>query len=57
MSPDVVLLDVRMPGIGGIETRRQLSSLVEPPAVNLHDWRSTEYAVKRFRSPGRPAIC
>jgi two-component system response regulator AlgR len=46
-SPDVVLLDVRMPGIGGIETARQLNSLVEPPAV-IFTTAYDEYAVNAF---------
>ena len=48
-SPDVVLLDVRMPGIGGIETARQLNSLVEPPAV-IFTTAYDEYAVKAFEA-------
>lgn len=46
-SPDIVLLDVRMPGIGGIEAARQLNSLVEPPAV-IFTTAYDEYAVKAF---------
>jgi len=48
-SPDVVLLDVRMPGIGGIETARQLNSLIEPPAV-IFTTAYDEYAVNAFEA-------
>ena len=31
LNPDIVLLDVRMPGIDGLEVARHLAALPEPP--------------------------
>jgi two-component system, LytTR family, response regulator AlgR len=47
LAPDVVLLDVRMPGMDGIEVARHLNTLAEPPAV-IFTTAFDEYAVNAF---------
>ena len=47
LVPDVVLLDVRMPGMDGIEVARHLNALAEPPAV-IFTTAFDEYAVNAF---------
>jgi len=49
LSPDVVLLDVRMPGMDGIEAARHLSTLEEPPAV-IFTTAYDQYAVNAFET-------
>jgi two-component system response regulator AlgR len=46
-APSVVLLDVRMPGMDGIETAHHLGSLSDPPAV-IFTTAYDEYAVRAF---------
>jgi two-component system, LytTR family, response regulator AlgR len=47
LAPDVVLLDVRMPGMDGIEAARHLSALEAPPAV-IFTTAYDEYAMNAF---------
>ena len=49
LEPDVVLLDVRMPGMDGIEAARHLSALDDPPAV-IFTTAYDEYAVEAFEA-------
>ncbi len=49
LAPDVVLLDVRMPGMDGIEVARHLNALTEPPAV-IFTTAFDEYAVNAFET-------
>lgn len=47
--PDMVLLDIRMPGMDGLEVARHLALLPDPPAVvftTAHD----EYAMRAFEA-------
>ena len=47
LQPDVVLLDIRMPGISGIETAHHINELDEAPAI-VFTTAYDEYAIEAF---------
>ncbi|MEJ2603871.1 MAG: LytTR family DNA-binding domain-containing protein [Gammaproteobacteria bacterium] len=49
IRPDVVLLDIRMPGMDGIETARHLADLATPPAI-IFTTAYDEYALQAFEA-------
>ncbi len=48
-QPDVLLLDVRMPGLSGIDVAQHLNALAEPPAV-IFTTAFDEYALDAFEA-------
>jgi len=46
-KPDVVLLDIRMPGMDGLETAHHLAALEQPPAV-IFTTAFDQYALQAF---------
>ena len=49
LAPDIVLLDIRMPGMEGIETARHLNAMESPPAV-VFATAYDEYAIDAFEA-------
>ena len=49
LSPDVVLLDIRMPGLSGIETAHHLNTFENPPAV-IFATAYDEHAIEAFEA-------
>jgi len=47
LQPDIVLLDIQMPGLDGLETARRLAELAQPPAI-IFVTAYGEYALDAF---------
>ncbi|HEX7031146.1 MAG TPA: response regulator, partial [Gammaproteobacteria bacterium] len=49
LNPDVVLLDIRMPGMDGLECARHLAGLATPPAV-IFTTAYDRFAIEAFEA-------
>ncbi len=49
LEPEIVLLDIRMPGMDGIEAGRHISALENPPAI-IFTTAYGEFALEAFKS-------
>jgi len=49
LQPDIILLDIRMPGMNGLETARHLDRLDNPPAV-IFTTAYDEFALQAFET-------
>jgi two-component system response regulator AlgR len=49
LQPDVILLDIRMPGLDGVETAHHLNAFESPPAV-VFTTAYDEYAIDAFEA-------
>lgn len=49
LAPDVILLDIRMPGMDGVETAHHLNAFENPPAV-VFTTAYNQYAIEAFEA-------
>lgn len=47
LNPDIVLLDIQMPGLNGLETARRMAEMEQPPAV-VFTTAYSDYALEAF---------
>lgn len=56
LNPALVVLDLCMPGINGLETARRVQSLKNPPPIILYSMNADEISANEARSSGVTAI-
>jgi DNA-binding NarL/FixJ family response regulator len=56
LQPQLVVLDLCMPGLNGLETARQLQSLAQPPPIILYSMMAEEIGQKEAFDCGVSAV-
>lgn len=56
LSPDLVVLDLCMPGINGFETARHLQAVTHPPPIILYSMNAEEIAAAEAHDCGVAAV-
>lgn len=56
LNPALVVLDLYMPGINGLETARQMQSLAHPPPIILYSMNAEEILAKEAYKCGVTAV-
>jgi DNA-binding NarL/FixJ family response regulator len=56
LKPELVVLDLYMPGLNGLETARKLQSLTHPPPIILYSMNAEEIATKEAFECGVTAV-
>lgn len=56
LKPDLIVLDLCMPGINGLETAKRLRSFANPPRIILYSMNADEISAKEAFSCGVSAV-
>jgi len=56
LKPDLIVLDLCMPGINGLETARQMQTVTHPPPIILYSMNAEEIAATEAFECGVTAI-
>lgn len=56
LKPDLIVLDLCMPGMNGLETARELKSLNSSAPIILYSMNSAEIAAREARAAGVAAL-
>jgi DNA-binding NarL/FixJ family response regulator len=56
LKPELIVLDLCMPGLNGLETARQLNQLTDPPPIILYSMNAEDIIAKEASALGVSAV-